>query len=59
MSEKQVIARKSYWATLSPEVRSARMSLVAKAKQKKLTFKQRRDHAMRMVAARAKKRSVL
>ena len=52
MSEKSSSARKSYWANLSPEERSIRMSSIAKSRQKKMTYKQKRDHALKMVAAR-------
>jgi hypothetical protein len=52
MSEKNILARKAYWAAMSPEEKSARMRKIALGRQKKLTFKQKRDHAMKMVAAR-------
>jgi hypothetical protein len=55
MSEKNAAARKSYWENLSPEERSNRMRAIATSRQKKMTFKQKRDHALKMVAARHKK----
>ncbi len=59
MSEKNKLARLEYWANMTPEERSKRMSAIAKAKQKKLTFKQKRDHALKMVAARKKAKLVV
>lgn len=55
MSEKNVAARKAYWASITPEERSARGSAMATKKQQKMTFKQKRDHALKMVAARRKR----
>ena len=57
MSENHVLGRKKYWASLSPEQRSARMADIAQKRQKKLTFKQKRDHALKMVAARNAKKT--
>ena len=56
MTEKNTLARKTYWAEMDPDVRSKRMREIAKKKQSKLTFKQKRDHAMKMVEARRKKK---
>lgn len=51
-TEAQTASRKAYWARMTPEQRSARMRAIALTKQKKLTFKQKRDHALKMVEAR-------
>lgn len=51
-TEKQTASRKAYWARMTPEQRSERMRKIAITKQSKLTFKQKRDHALKMVAAR-------
>ncbi len=48
-------ARRAYWATQTPEQRRVRMSKMAHAKNKKMTTKQRREHALMMVKARNKK----
>ncbi len=55
MSEKNVAARKAYWASMTEEERSAKMRALATGRQKKMTFKQKRDHALKMVAARKAK----
>lgn len=52
MTQKNSDARKAYWSTITPEERSARLKKVAQTKQKNMTFKQRRKHALLMVAAR-------
>lgn len=54
MSEKNIQARKSYWANVDPAERSKRMRDIAKKRQAGMTFKQKRDHAMKMVEARKK-----
>lgn len=54
MSEKNSIARKLRWSKISPEERSIMMSNLAKIKAKKMTTKQRKDHALMMVASRLK-----
>lgn len=56
MSEKHSAARKAYWASMSPEEKILRMRSIAQSRQKKMSFKQRRDHALKMVAARRKKK---
>lgn len=48
-------ARRAYWATLTPEERSARLRKVATIKARNMTPEQRRAHAMVMVAGRKKK----
>lgn len=48
-------ARKKYWASLSPEEKTKRGRLMAIAKAKKMTPKERLEHAMMMVRARRKK----
>lgn len=53
--EKVVSARKAYWATMTKQERSQRMRDIAKKKQANLTYKQKREHALMMVAARGKK----
>lgn len=58
MSEKNTAARKAYWASLTDEERSERMRKLAVGRQKKMTFKQKRDHALKMVAARKVKKSI-
>ncbi len=55
-TEKQTAARKAYWARMTPEQRSERMRKIAIKKQSLLTFKQKRDHALKMVAARTRPR---
>ena len=55
MSEKNSLARKAYWERMTIEEKAQRMSSIAKKKQKNLTFKQKRDHAMKMVNARTKR----
>lgn len=52
MTQKNSDARKAYWASITPEERSARLKKVAQTKQKNMTFKQRRTHALLMVAGR-------
>lgn len=52
MSDKNIAARKAYWASLTDQERSERMRKLAVSRQKKMTFKQKRDHALKMVAAR-------
>jgi hypothetical protein len=52
MSEKHTAARIKYYADMDPQERSARMAAMAHTRQSKLTFKQRRDNAMKMVEAR-------
>ena len=52
MSLKNAEGRKGYWARMDPEERSARMRAIAIARQKKMTFKQKRDHALKMVEGR-------
>ena len=54
MTEKNSLARKTYWERMTVEQKSERMRSIAKKKQKNLTFKQKRDHALKMVAARKK-----
>jgi hypothetical protein len=51
-------ARKEYWASMTPEQRSARMREIAKKKQAKLTYKEKRAHALKMVAARNRPKMV-
>lgn len=55
MSEKNSLARKAYWESQSPEKRSLRASNIAKKKQSLLTFKQKRDHALKMVEGRKRR----
>ena len=55
MSEKNASARKAYWDRMSPEERTARMAAIARTRQSKMTFKQKRDHALRMVEGRRRK----
>jgi len=58
--EKIQSARQSYWAKMTPQERSQRMRAIALKKQAGLTFKQKRAHALKMVAARRKaKKSVV
>lgn len=57
MSEKHTIARQNYWASFTAEERSARMKEIAKKRQKAMTFKEKRDHALKMVAARMAKKA--
>ena len=59
MSENHTLGRKKYWASMTPEQRSLRMADIAKKRQKKLTFKQKRDHALKMVKAREAKKTVV
>ena len=54
VNEKISIARKNYWNAMTVEERSNRMRDIAKKKNAKMTFKQRREHALMMVAARRK-----
>lgn len=56
-SDKNKQARKKYWATLTPEQRSKRMSAIAKMRHAKESAHDRKALAMRMVAARRKKNS--
>lgn len=56
MSEANKAARKAYWAAMTPEERTNRMRKVAVTKQKGMTFKQKRAHALMMVARRKAKR---
>jgi len=55
MSEKHLAARAEYWASVPKENRAALMREVAKKKQSKLTFAQKRAHALKMVEARRRK----
>lgn len=55
MTQANSEARKKYWASITPEERSARLKKVAQTKQKNMTFKQRRKHALLMVAGRKAK----
>lgn len=48
-------ARKAYWSTLTPEQRSERMRKLAISKNKKMTTKEKRDLALKMVRARLNK----
>ena len=48
-------ARKLYWSKIPKEERSKRASKTAKAKHAKLTPKERRDHALKMLSARNNK----
>jgi hypothetical protein len=59
MSENHISARKKYWATISEEDRSNRMRELAFKKNKALTFKQKRDHSLKMLAAKALKQAVV
>lgn len=59
MSEKNKLARKSYWASIPPEERSRRMREIAIKRQKGLSFKQKREHALKMRAARGKAKVVV
>lgn len=59
MSEKNVTARKSYWANMDPVEKSRRMREIAKKRQSGMTFKEKRDHAMKMVKARQAKKSAI
>lgn len=52
MSEANKLARQKYWASMTPQQRTERMRKVAVSKQKKLSFKEKRKHALMMVAAR-------
>jgi len=45
-------AKKRYWSKISPEERSNRMRIIATIKNKKMTPKERIDHALKMVRAR-------
>lgn len=55
MSEAHTKARKSYWSNLPQEEKSKRMREIARKRQKGMTFKQKRDHALKMVQARRTK----
>lgn len=55
MSEAHKAARKAYWAAMTPEQKANRMRAIAITRQKNLTFKQKRDHALKMVEARKNK----
>lgn len=55
MSEKHLAARAEYWASVPKEERVALMREVAKKKQSKMTFEQKRAHALKMVEARRRK----
>jgi hypothetical protein len=59
MSEKHVAARKKYWASVSPEKRSERMSAVAKVRQVGMSPAQKHKHAMDMVEAKRAKKIVV
>lgn len=59
MSEKVSLARKAYWASMDPAKRSQRMRAIATSRQKKMSFKQKRDHALKMVLARRAKKPVV
>lgn len=48
-------ARKAYWSTLTPKQRSERMRKLAISKNKKMTTKEKRDLALKMVRARLNK----
>lgn len=47
-------ARRKYWASISPEKRSAHARNAAKKKAMKMTVEEKRKHAMLMVQARKK-----
>lgn len=47
-------ARRKYWASISPEKRSAHARNAAKKKAMKMTVEEKRKHAMLMVEARKK-----
>lgn len=55
MSEKHKAARKAYWASIPKEERIKKMIALASGKQKKMTFTERRAHALVMVAARRRR----
>lgn len=55
MSEKHSIAGKKRWIGVSDEERSKKMSDLAKLKQAKMSFAQKRKHALMMVKVKAKK----
>jgi len=58
MTQANSEARKKYWASMTQEERTARAKTLAKQGQKKLTFAERRAHALRMVAARRAKQKL-
>lgn len=59
MSEKQKETRKKYWASITPAQRSQRMRDIAKKRQAKLSFEERRQIAIKMVMARRKKKIII
>lgn len=59
MSEAHSLARKAFWASLTPEQRKARASHAAKTKQKKMTFQERRLHGIKMRKAKLNKRGII
>ena len=56
MSERHTAARQTYWRNMDPLTKSQRMRDLALIRQKQMTKKQKRDHALKMVAARKAKK---
>lgn len=54
MTIKNTQARKAYWASMTPQQRSERMRAIAVSRQKKMSFKAKRKHALKMVEAKKK-----
>lgn len=59
MSEKNVNARKDYWAKMDPVEKTRRMRDIAKKRQSSMTFQERRLHSLKMVKARQEKKRAI